>query len=145
MRRPSEIFSTAKQLIQMGWTRNHEALDANDKDCEPEDERAVKWCTVGSWKAVLKYESEDIKPWYLKYLAGLWNSANMHIQTQSETVHSPGYYGVEVNNDVHATQESIVAMFVNTLEFLERHPDADHPVPRVYKKESQYIKDSIPT
>lgn len=136
-RTPYELFATSKQLVQMGWIQNAEARMADDTPCAPEDERAVKWCTVGAWKAVLKYEPEEYKLWYLKYMAGLWNSAN--IGAMVNVAHGPGYYGVETNNDIHATQQTIVDQFNNVLLFIERHPEVNNPTPQVYQRDERTI------
>jgi hypothetical protein len=119
---PSHYLDLAASLIESGWTVRAEALDANGRHVEPEDESAVKWCTIGAMKGGIKYAPPIYQQYMLRYLQGVFNSANAGLMLQ--------YNWVWENNDrldprSTSDHELIVRMFLRARDYARSKPGID--------------------
>lgn len=76
-----EYLTRALQLLEKprknqlhSWIKNAEAITADGTYCEPEDERADAWCTIGAIKAVTKYDDNPDAAY--RYCLSVLNAAN---------------------------------------------------------------------
>lgn len=90
------------------WIRNAEAILANGQHCEPEDERAVGWCTIGVVKAVTKYD-DNPEPAY-RYVCSLLDASPIVIAHDS----------LPSSNDSAETFERVRKTFLRAIALAEK-------------------------
>lgn len=114
-----QIMDTAEQLLTLGWTANHEAIDALGRNVAPWDESAVKWCVLGSIKAASYHldEGGSLYEKAVKYCMTVITSANLAI------VKGPYNKGTYVENENDATsQQRAIEMVRRGKELYLKHP-----------------------
>lgn len=124
---PLEVLSRARQLIASGWVKHTLAVDEHGTGVAPESERAVKWCVIGSFKAAIHYEPDQLVPhgYMEKYLSSLWNTANLNYMIDIKHGEIP-----VVNDYKIQTQEQIVRLFDKTISLVQKQPQLNKWEPK---------------
>lgn len=121
---PLEVLNRAIQLLEHGWIPNHEAVDKDNNDVKPWDERACKWCVLGSVRANTHMLDEENEAYNTKYIMSTVTIANPSLMSQSiGSAEAAGYGYVEHENDhSHDGASRAIQMVRNAIAFVAKHP-----------------------
>lgn len=123
---PLEVYQRARDMIANGWVQHAEAVDADNQRVAPHDERAVKWCVIGSWKGAIYYEPTLVPHDYMyKYLETLWNACNLNYMISMQHPNPP-----QLNDSSKTDHATIVRCFDKVIAHLIKHPEANTWQPR---------------
>lgn len=120
---PLQVLNQAIQLLEHGWTPNHEAVDKEGNSCYPWDERAVKWCVLGSVRANTQMLDQTNEEYNTKYIMSTITIANPSLMKMNKGYEAKDYGYVEQENDKsEGGQERAVQMVRNAIAFVAKHP-----------------------
>lgn len=100
-------------IAEHSWITGAEAISIEGVYCEPEDERAQAWCTIGVVKAVTHYDPEPVKAY--TYCLSILNLANpAYVATGSKNAQP-------YLNDTAESFETVRRFFQRGIAYLEKH------------------------